>query len=256
MDLRRVPFLRDEFRHVFYKANATVLWAVGVLVSVLVSILVIGMVLAIISGCGAYSMPNTGGELVNDADLPPADADGPLALATFGGGCFWCTEAVYQQLKGVHQVESGYAGGAAPNPTYEAVCSGTTGHAEVIQITYDPQVISYAKLLEVFWQSHDPTTPNRQGNDVGSQYRSIILTHDETQRDLATSAIERLNQEDVFGSPVVTEVVPLAEFYAAEAGHQDYYRTHGRQPYCGVVIQPKVEKIRKVFADSVHPLGD
>ena len=212
--------------------------------------------MAMTSGCGADWKFNPGRELVNDTELPSPTADGPFEQATFGGGCFWCTEAVFQQLQGVHRVESGYAGGEVPNPTYEAVCNGTTGHAEVIQVTYNPQIISYAKLLEVFWQSHDPTTPNRQGNDVGTQYRSIILSHDETQRQLATSAIERLHQENVFDSPIVTEVAPYTEFYRAESAHQDYYRTHGRQPYCGVVIRPKVEKIRQVFADSVHPLGD
>ena len=205
---------------------------------------------ALLAGC------ETGVEPVNKVQLPQPKPKKQLATATFGGGCFWCTEAVYQQFKGVESVVSGYAGGPLANPTYREVCSGTTGHAEVIQVTYDPEVLSYTELLEVFWQSHDPTTLNRQGADVGTQYRSIILYHDDQQKQLAEAARERLNAADAFGAPVVTEITAATEFYPAETVHQDYFQSNGRQPYCAGIIQPKVDKIRKVFAAQVHPLDN
>jgi peptide-methionine (S)-S-oxide reductase len=170
-----------------------------------------------------------------------------METATFGNGCFWCTEAVFQELEGVEKVVSGYAGGHVPHPSYKQVCSGTTGHAEVLQITYDPQKISYEELLEVFWATHDPTTLNRQGNDVGPQYRSIIFYHHEKQRELAEKYKKELDASGAFDRPIVTFIEPLPEFYPAENYHQNYFNTHGSEPYCQFLIRPKVEKFRKVF---------
>lgn len=174
-----------------------------------------------------------------------------MEKATFGGGCFWCTEAVFQNLAGVEKVESGYAGGHLENPTYKQVTSGATGHAEVLQITYDPDVISFEELLEVFWETHDPTTLNRQGNDIGTQYRSIVLYHDDRQRELAEKYKAELEASGAFPAPIVTTVEPLQEFYPAEDYHQNYFNTHGHEPYCSFVIRPKVDKVRKVFADKL-----
>jgi peptide-methionine (S)-S-oxide reductase len=170
------------------------------------------------------------------------------AVATFGGGCFWCTEAVFKELRGVEKVESGYAGGTVPSPSYEAVCTGLTGHAEVVQVTYDPGVVSYRDLLEVFFATHDPTTLNRQGADVGTQYRSTVLYHDDAQRREAEATIAELEREHAFDDPVVTKVEPLEHFYPAERYHQDYYARNGRQPYCQIVIAPKLAKFRQKFA--------
>jgi peptide-methionine (S)-S-oxide reductase len=167
--------------------------------------------------------------------------------ATFGTGCFWCTEAVFQELKGVYKVTSGYSGGNVKNPSYEDVCTGTTGHAECLQIIYDPKVISFDELLEVFWESHDPTTLNRQGNDVGTQYRSVIFYHDEEQKKKAEEYKIKLDKSGAYNNPIVTEITAFSHFYAAEDYHQDYYRLHGSQPYCTFVIRPKVEKFEKVF---------
>lgn len=167
--------------------------------------------------------------------------------ATFGGGCFWCLDAVYRQIDGVLKVESGYAGGASANPTYREVCAGTTGHAEVVQITYNPAVVSYGDLLDVFFTIHDPTTLNRQGNDVGAQYRSIVLYHDAEQKRAAEAAIAALNADKLWGKPLVTEVAALDKFYVAEDYHQDYYKYNAAQPYCRVVIAPKVAKARQKF---------
>ncbi len=164
-----------------------------------------------------------------------------LQLATVGGGCFWCLEAVFQRINGVSRVVSGYAGGRTENPNYREVCGGNTGHAEVIQIEFDPATISYEKLLDVFWKCHDPTTLNRQGADTGTQYRSIILTHDEDQKKIAIAS--RAAAEKNFDSPIVTEIVPLTKFYAAENYHQDYYNQNGHAPYCQVVITPKLKKM-------------
>ena len=172
------------------------------------------------------------------------------ATATFGGGCFWCLEAVYQEIDGVESVVSGYAGGEVPNPSYRQVCTGDTGHAEVVQITFDPSAISYRDLLEVFFTIHDPTTKDRQGPDVGPQYRSIILHHDEEQKQVATTLIEELEADDVFDT-IVTEVVPLDTFYTAEEEHQDYYRNNPSQAYCQSVISPKVTKLRQKHADKL-----
>jgi len=179
-------------------------------------------------------------------------ATGP-ELATFGSGCFWCTEAVFQQLKGVQKVVSGYSGGSVKNPTYEQVCGGRTGHAEVIQVTYDPAIISYPELLEVFWRSHDPTTPNRQGNDTGPQYRSAVFTHTERQQQLAELYKKKINAAQVFSKPVVTEIAPFTEFYPAELYHQNYYVSNRRDSYCTTMIRPKLEKLKAVFTDKIKP---
>lgn len=172
-------------------------------------------------------------------------------VATLGGGCFWCVEAVYQELTGVEKVVSGYAGGHVKNPSYEAVCNGTTGHAEVVQITYDPEIISYEEILEVFWHVHDPTTLNRQGNDVGTQYRSIILYHDERQKQLAEMSRAKFDASDLWPNPIVTEIAALDTFYPAEGYHQNYYKDNPLQPYCMVVIGPKMRKFRKEFSERL-----
>ncbi len=174
-----------------------------------------------------------------------------LQLATFGSGCFWCTEAVFQRVAGVEKVESGYAGGKVKNPTYKEICSGLTGHAEVIRLTYDPNKVSFEALLEIFWKTHDPTTLNRQGNDIGTQYRSVIFYHNEEQRNLAEAYRHKLDESGVFDRPVVTEISPATTFYVAENYHQDYYNLNGNAPYCAFIIQPKVEKLKKVFSDKL-----
>ncbi|MFW6096669.1 MAG: peptide-methionine (S)-S-oxide reductase MsrA [Chloroflexota bacterium] len=171
------------------------------------------------------------------------------AVATLAGGCFWCLEAVYDELKGVKRVVSGYAGGDVPDPSYEQVCTGNTGHAEVVQIEYDPDVVSYRDLLEVFFTIHDPTQLNRQGADVGTQYRSAIFYHDEDQKQAAEKIIAELEDDQVYGKPIVTEVTPLDTFYPAEDYHQDYYANNPTQPYCMVVVSPKLAKFRKKFAE-------
>ena len=175
-----------------------------------------------------------------------------MEKATFGSGCFWCTEAMFQRLKGVYKVKSGYAGGEVKNPTYKEVCSGKTGHAEVIQFEYDPDVISYDELLEVFWKTHDPTTLNRQGNDVGTQYRSVVFYHNEKQKELAEAYKLKLNESQIWPDPIVTEISPLNDnFYPAEVDHDNYYNENGSQPYCAFVVAPKVEKFKKIFSDKL-----
>ena len=171
--------------------------------------------------------------------------------ATFGTGCFWCTEAVFQELKGVYKVTSGYSGGTVKDPSYEDVCTGTTGHAECLQIIYDPKVISFDELLEVFWEAHDPTSLNRQGNDVGTQYRSVIFYHDPEQKRKAEEYKIKLDKSGAYNNPIVTEITQFSHFYAAEDYHQDYFRLHGNQPYCSFVIRPKVEKFEKVFKNKL-----
>jgi len=168
-------------------------------------------------------------------------------IATLGGGCFWCLEAVFDQLKGVEHVESGYSGGTVPNPTYEQVCTGTTGHAEAVQIAFDPQQISYREILEVLFDIHDPTTLNRQGADVGTQYRSVIFHHDVEQKATAEQVIRELGQAGVWKAPIVTQVVPFEAFYEAEDYHQEYFARNGRQPYCRAVVAPKVAKFQKLY---------
>jgi peptide-methionine (S)-S-oxide reductase len=175
-------------------------------------------------------------------------------LATLGGGCFWCLEAVYDELDGVESVESGYMGGALPSPTYEQVCSGATGHIEVVQVRFDPEKISYREILEVFFTIHDPTTRDRQGNDVGSQYRSVVFYHSEEQKRTAQELILELQRENVFGAPVVTEVRAAEPFYVAEDYHQEYYRSNSNQPYCRFVVAPKLMKFREKFASRSRAL--
>ena len=175
----------------------------------------------------------------------------PTEVATLAGGCFWCLEAVYDQLRGVEAVVSGYSGGRRPNPSYEQVCSGATGHAEVVQITFDPRVVSYRELLEVFFTLHDPTTLNRQGADVGTQYRSAIFTHDPAQQAVAEQVIRELNTAGIWPRKIVTEVTPFAAFYPAEAYHQKYFARHPEQGYCQVVIAPKVAKFRQKYLSQL-----
>ena len=172
-------------------------------------------------------------------------------VATLANGCFWCTEAVFQRLKGVVKVESGYTGGHVNSPTYRQVCTGSTGHAECLQITYDPGIISFEELLEVFWTTHDPTTLNRQGNDIGSQYRSAIFYHDEAQRAEAEASKQQLEESGVFDKPIVTTIEPFVEFFPAEPEHLDYYNRHPDQAYCHFVVRPKVQKLQKYFADKL-----
>lgn len=174
-----------------------------------------------------------------------------LETITFGAGCFWCVEAVFQQLEGVEKVESGYSGGLAENPTYKDVCTGTTGHAEVCQITYQPDVIPFEQLLEVFWKTHDPTTLNRQGADVGTQYRSAIFYHTDKQKALAEEYKKKLDESGIFSDPIVTEITAYTNFYKAEDYHQNYFRDNPTQGYCRAVIAPKLEKFEKVFADKL-----
>lgn len=174
-----------------------------------------------------------------------------LETATFGSGCFWCTEAIFQNVEGVTQVVSGYMGGHVKNPTYKEVCSGLTGHAEVLQVTFDPAVISYPELLEIFWKTHDPTTLNRQGADVGTQYRSAIFYHTEEQKALAEKYKKELTDAQVYDQPIVTEITPASVFYKAEDYHQNYYNLNGNVPYCAYVITPKVEKFKKVFKEKL-----
>ena len=171
--------------------------------------------------------------------------------ATFGTGCFWCTEALFQQLDGVISATSGYSGGHVENPTYKEVCEGTTGHAEVIQIVYDPKKITFDDLLEAFWQSHDPTSLNRQGNDVGPQYRSVIFYHNQEQKEKAEKYKAELDKAKAFDKPIVTEISPYSKFYVAENYHQEYYDNNGKQPYCYFVIRPKLDKFKKVFKDKL-----
>jgi peptide-methionine (S)-S-oxide reductase len=174
-----------------------------------------------------------------------------LEVATFAAGCFWCTEAVFDQLKGVVRVESGYSGGNVPSPSYEEVCTGDTGHAESIEITFDPSIISFKDLLQIFFTTHDPTTYNRQGGDVGTQYRSAIFYHNPEQEKIARQVIQEFNGSKVWKKPIVTEVVPYREFYKAEDYHQDYYAKNSGQPYCRVVIEPKIAKLREHYREKL-----
>lgn len=186
---------------------------------------------------------------MSDNNINPATS---LDTATFANGCFWCTEAIFEELKGVVSATSGYTGGLTDNPTYKEVCSGETGHAECIQIVYDSNVISFDELLEVFWKTHDPTTLNRQGNDIGTQYRSAIFYHNEAQRQKAEAYKEALDKSGAWNNPVVTEISPFTKFFLAEDYHQQYYELNGNtNPYCQYVVQPKLEKFHKVFADKL-----
>ena len=195
-------------------------------------------------------------DIVNESSyIHTCRYNGLMETAVFGGGCFWCTEAVFQMLRGVSKVESGYAGGGKESPTYEQVRSGTTGHAEVIRVTYDPAVISYADLLTVFFGSHDPTTPNRQGNDVGEQYRSVVLYQTSEEKIAAEKMIVDVNEPLKDGTRVVTQVEKLGAFYPAETYHRDYYKQNAGAPYCELIIEPKLLKVRKRFAELVSGSG-
>ncbi|MEK7571790.1 MAG: peptide-methionine (S)-S-oxide reductase MsrA [Patescibacteria group bacterium] len=174
-----------------------------------------------------------------------------IQTATFANGCFWCTEAIFKRLKGVLSVTPGYTGGKRPNPSYEQIHTGVTGHAESLQITFDPQIISYNALLDVFWVTHDPTTKDRQGNDVGSEYRSMILYHTDEQKEQAFAAKKKLEENKTYSDPIVTEIVPYTVFYPAEQYHKDYYDTNREAPYCRVIIDPKVHKLLEKFSDKV-----
>ena len=188
----------------------------------------------------------------NGADVAEGGAQRREQVATFGAGCFWCVEAVFHELRGVTSVVSGYSGGTVENPTYQQVTTGTTGHAEVCQIRFDPDMISFDHLLEVFWQTHDPTTLNRQGADVGTQYRSVIYCHDAEQKEIAERRKKQLDHSGAWPDPIVTEISPLKVFYPAEDYHQDYYRNNPDRGYCQAVIRPKLEKFREVFRDKLR----
>lgn len=174
-----------------------------------------------------------------------------LELATFASGCFWCIEAIFQRIEGVEKVVSGYSGGHVKNPTYKEICQGTTGHAEVCQLSYNPNIVSFEELLEVFWQTHDPTTLNRQGNDVGTQYRSAVFYHNDEQKALAIKYKEKLDESGAFRNQIVTEINAYKNMYVAEDYHQNYFNENGSQPYCSFIIQPKVEKFEKIFKDKL-----
>jgi peptide-methionine (S)-S-oxide reductase len=213
--------------------------------SVLISMIT---VMVSLTSCALKENPN---KIMSNNISISLPAGATADTATFGTGCFWCTEALFQQLEGVLKVTSGYSGGQVDNPTYKQVCEGNTGHAEVIQIVYDPTRISFDDLLKAFWQSHDPTTLNRQGNDVGPQYRSVIFYHNDEQKEKAEKYKKELDASKAFDNPIVTEVSPFSKFYVAENYHQDYYNNNGSQPYCYYVIRPKLEKFNKVFKDKL-----
>jgi len=196
---------------------------------------------------------NTHKKVINNQtqDMTNLQSNPPLQVATFASGCFWCTEAIFQNVDGVEKVVSGYMGGKVKNPTYKEVCTGQTGHAEVIQLTYDPKKVSYDELLEIFWKTHDPTTLNRQGADAGTQYRSAVFYHNDEQKQLAEKYKRELTAAEVFDQPIVTEITPASVFYKAEDYHQNYYNLNGDAPYCAMVIQPKLEKFKKVFKEKL-----
>jgi peptide-methionine (S)-S-oxide reductase len=208
-----------------------------------------GLALAVVAGALIAAAPPQKPTPAVFASLRPTPPD--RAEAVFGGGCFWCLEAAFEQLRGVEDVSSGYADGRVPAPTYEAVCAGTTGHAEVVRVVYDPKAIGYDALLKAFFVIHDPTTVDRQGHDVGSQYRSVILTRTPAQAQAARALIAKLTAEKAFAQAIVTQVKPLKTFYPAEDYHQDYFARHPEKPYCAAVVAPKVKKLREVFYDRL-----
>lgn len=211
------------------------------------------LLLTFVSACGQRNNQNkttqTTNKMTNEVNNKELDT------ALFGAGCFWCVEAMFQRLDGVVKVESGYSGGHAVNPTYKEVCTGTTGHAEVCRITFDPKKISYETLLSIFWQTHDPTTLNRQGNDIGTQYRSAIFYYNDVQKQLAEKYKTELNASGAFSNPIVTEITAISNYYPAEDYHQNYYNQNSEQSYCQFVIAPKVEKLEKVFKDKLKLKG-
>ena len=199
-----------------------------------------------VTSCKGNSMENTNNSMSGDTTVSLGSD-----TVTFGAGCFWCVEAIFDQLNGVSSVVSGYSGGQIKNPSYKEVCNGTTGHAEVCQVVYDPKVISFETLLEVFWSTHDPTTLNRQGADVGTQYRSAIFYHNDEQKTIAETYKSKLDSSGAFDDPIVTEITAFETFYPAEDYHQEYFELNGEQPYCRAVIRPKVDKFQKVFKDKL-----
>lgn len=203
------------------------------------------LIMLSVSSCSGKTGSN---EIIN-SDLDNMNEN--LELATFGAGCFWCVEAIFQSLEGVQKVESGYAGGNIKNPSYREVCTGRTGHAEVIQLTFDPNIISFAELLEVFWETHDPTTLNQQGADKGTQYRSAIFYHSEEQKKIAEASLEAAEESRLWPNKIVTEISPISNYYPAEDYHQDYYNNNKEQQYCSVVITPKMDKFKKRFRDKL-----
>lgn len=203
------------------------------------------------ASCSWREKINSGKDTSKDGDMGAEVTNDSLQVATFGSGCFWCTEAVFQQVDGVTRVESGYSGGQVKNPTYREVCTGRTGHAEVIQLTYEPSRVSFEELLEIFWGTHDPTTLNRQGADEGPQYRSVIFYHTPEQKELSEVYKKKLDQSGAFNQPIVTEISPFTVFYKAEDYHQNYYNLNGSAPYCSFVIKPKLEKFKKVFSEKL-----
>ena len=184
-------------------------------------------------------------------DINSQNTGKKMELATFGSGCFWCTEAIFEKVKGVESVVSGYSGGKVKNPTYREVCTGNTGHAEVVQLIYNPEIIAYKELLEIFWKMHDPTTLNRQGADVGTQYRSVIFYHTDEQKKTAETYKKKLDEANIYKNPIVTEITKFESFYKADDYHQEYYENNKFQPYCSFVITPKMEKFKKVFKDKL-----
>lgn len=207
-----------------------------------------------VTSCSGNNTNVLNNEIISDmsnSEVEKLSVEGKTDTATFGAGCFWCVEAIFQELKGVHSVKSGYAGGFVKNPSYKEVCTGRTGHAEVAQIVYDPSVISFEELLEVFWKTHDPTTLNRQGADVGTQYRSAVFFHNEEQKEKAAFYMKKLDESGAFQNPIVTTIEPYENYYEAEDYHQDYYNNNGSQGYCRMVIEPKVEKFRKAFSEKL-----
>ncbi len=197
------------------------------------------------------SCKETKSENKKDESKPMNQEKNNYSVATFGSGCFWCTEAIFERVNGVISVVSGYSGGTLENPSYEEVCTGRTGHAECTQITFDPAIISFDELLEIFWKTHDPTTLNRQGNDVGTQYRSVIFYHDEEQKQKAEYFKSKLEEEKIWSNPIVTEITQFKKFYPAEEYHQEYYANNPNQGYCAIVITPKVEKFEKIFKNKL-----
>ena len=226
---------------------------------------IVGLLLATsLLGCNQSSITVTSQEPESNSNPQPSDTQEPqeadvsqqkagkkMETATFGAGCFWCVESVFLQFKGVKSVKSGYMGGNVDNPTYKQVCNGTTGHAEVVQIEFDPSVISFDDLLQVFWKTHDPTTLNRQGNDIGTQYRSVVFFHSKEQERKALGYKKKLNEAGAFDDPIVTEITAASKFYVAEDYHQDYFNKNPSNPYCRLFIPPKLEKLKKVFADKL-----
>ncbi|MBL0342605.1 MAG: peptide-methionine (S)-S-oxide reductase MsrA [Bacteroidetes bacterium] len=201
-------------------------------------------------GCGQNKQVNLNGQ-TNDTLSMETTSNSLKDTATLGSGCFWCTEAIFQSLNGVESVVSGYSGGITENPDYKQVCTGQSGHAEVVQVVYDPKLLSFTDLLEAFWSSHDPTTLNRQGNDVGTQYRSVIFYHSQDQKIIAENLKKELNDKKVFDAAIVTEISPAVKFYKAENYHQQYFELNGNEPYCTFVIKPKLEKFKKAFQDKL-----